>query len=496
MTVAFVCTSTRALDLDVLKITGTSPLTLLLYLQQRVNFATGERTLPYDHAQAAKDLGVTERTIGDYFVRLVKAGLIVARRLAHGVTFAITRPAAPGRERKESSVHFHAQEPDVPAERQKTSAHERQKASVQPSRGETPDSERTNQSAAVGGGGTMVGGPTALAPPGAAAPAGHFSAETLEAIRLGEEARRRPFTEEVRCAISHALDTAPAGTRWPVLQDTIRLFAQNRHWSQKVPEIWGEQVHKADDARRLGAAARRPRATTGWRRCSRRKGPPRMEPGDREAYTVGMARLSTLPGRGGATDAAALDATWWGELLDTPWITASVWDRAVSEAVRTCDFRPAFSEMLGICEVAVATLEQEAWRAAAPPLPPPTAEQTGATPEERERWAREDAFIRGHMAGVRKRWEEEGRLDDWTPHPTKPGAWIRTAPEDAERLWVSRAADEELARVPQMTAEQRRARERRIEGAKERARDAIRGFLRRHPRAPAVGGPAAPGAVG
>ena len=194
-----------------------------------------------------------------------------------------------------------------------------------------------------------------------------------------------------------------------------------------------------------------------------------MERTDREAYTVGMAKLATLPGRGGVTDAVALDATWWGELLDIGWVTAPVWERAVSEAVRTCDFRPAFSEMLGICEVAVATLEQEAWRAQAPPLPPPVVEAEGATPEERERWAREDAFIRGHMPGVLKNWEEESRLDDWTPHPTRPGVWIRTAPEEAAGLRRSRMADEELARVPRMTVEQRRARDRRIEGAKERA---------------------------
>ena len=100
----------------------------------------------------------------------------------------------------------------------------------------------------------MVGGRTALTPPAAAAPAGHFSEETVEAIRLGEEARRRPFTDEVRCAISHALDTAPAGTRWPILQDVIRVIAGNPRWNQKAPGTWGEQIHKADDARRLGPA--------------------------------------------------------------------------------------------------------------------------------------------------------------------------------------------------------------------------------------------------
>ena len=210
-----------------------------------------------------------------------------------------------------------------------------------------------------------------------------------------------------------------------------------------------------------------------------------MEPADRTAFLAGLSKVLTLPSRARAPiDAAALDATWWGELLDLPWVTAPVWERAVSEAVRTCDFRPGFSEMLGICEVAVTLLEQEAWRASAPALPPPTEEPPpkaarrrsgsggpGRTPTSAATWR-----------ACSRRWEEEARLDDWTPHPTKPGVWIRTAPEDLARLRVSRASDEALARVPEMTVEQRRARDRRIEGIKARARDAVRGFLRHHPR--------------
>ena len=95
----FVCVSSMALDRDVLAIMHTSPLTLLLYLQTRVDFGTGERTLEYDHAQASEALGIDERTVCRYFRRLVDARLIVVRRLAHGVDFSIARqPAGPPEE--------------------------------------------------------------------------------------------------------------------------------------------------------------------------------------------------------------------------------------------------------------------------------------------------------------------------------------------------------------------------------------------------------------
>ncbi len=172
---------------------------------------------------------------------------------------------------------------------------------------------------------------------------------------------------------------------------------------------------------------------------------------------------------------AALDAAWWGELLDRPWVTRAVWERAVGEAFATCQWRPSFAEFVGVCEYAATALEQEAWRASAPALPAPTtADDPSATPAERERWAREDAFLRGYVPGVLRQWTAGSYLDDWGPHPTKPGVLIHTAPGDMVWLRDARERDEALARVPDMTVEQRRARDRRIEGAKDGGRAAVK----------------------
>jgi hypothetical protein len=191
---------------------------------------------------------------------------------------------------------------------------------------------------------------------------------------------------------------------------------------------------------------------------------------------VGLSKLVTMPGRGAeGADVAALDAAWWGELADRPWVTAAVWARAVAEAFATCAWRPAFAEFLGICEFAATQLEQEAWRVSAPALPAPTvADDERATPAERERWAKEDAWIRGYLPGVLRQWEAGASLDDWGPHPTRPGVLIRTAPADAALLRAARERDAALSRVPALTIEQRRARDRRIEAAGGRARAAVR----------------------
>lgn len=186
-------------------------------------------------------------------------------------------------------------------------------------------------------------------------------------------------------------------------------------------------------------------------------------------------------------EVAALEAAWWPELEDRTWIDAEVWGLAVREAQATCQFRPALSEMLGICEYVAVQVEQERWRASAPALPPPTTaagEAPGVTPEERERWAKEDAFIRGYIAAALRRREEGAYLNDWGPYPTRPGVWVRTAPEDMEwarRVWE---IEDALARVPGMTPEQRRARDRRIEAEKARARERIESLAGRVGRWP------------
>lgn len=93
--------------------------------------------------------------------------------------------------------------------------------------------------------------------------------------------------------------------------------------------------------------------------------------------------------------------------------------------------------------------------------PPPSDPDFRSTPEERERWAKEDAFIRGSMPGVMRRWEEGRYLDD------------RTAPEDLAGLDDAYERDLRFSKVPELSPEQRRARDRRLEREKEQTRQAL-----------------------
>jgi hypothetical protein len=288
----FVKVNSLALSPEARKATGTSPLTLLLYLQTRACFTTGERTKPYEHKAAAKALGVGLHTVKEYFKRLVNAGLIVVKRLAHGVTFTIALPGAPApsfsgvQESALDEVQIPAPDAPPPAtgvqipaldEVQIPALDEVQIPALQPSRVENPDSERTNQSLIVGGGGTAAGGPAALAPPRRMSPES-FSTETLEAIRQGEEARRQAFSPEIRRTIGYKLDAFVPQARWPALQGTLRILAEHPEWNQHAPETWRGQLEKAADAWLLhrtlpprpskrppsgGAAARRLAAAAG-----------------------------------------------------------------------------------------------------------------------------------------------------------------------------------------------------------------------------------------
>jgi hypothetical protein len=197
---------------------------------------------------------------------------------------------------------------------------------------------------------------------------------------------------------------------------------------------------------------------------------------DYDDFLAGLQTLITIPSRQSEpAEVAALEVAWWPELEDRRWIDGPLWLRAVREAQTTCSWRPAMAEMLGICEFAATQRELEEWRASNPALPAPTVvDDPSTTPEERERWAREDAFIRGYIPGVLREWEAGAYLNDWGPHPTKPGVLIRTAPEDMARLLDSHAYDLALMKVPDMTIEQRRARDRRIEGAKDGSRAAVK----------------------
>lgn len=208
-------------------------------------------------------------------------------------------------------------------------------------------------------------------------------------------------------------------------------------------------------------------------------------------------------------EAAEGTAVLWRELLDQhSWVTEEVFVTGVYElawrhqgpylpgpAIALDYFREAERKVRAASE----QVEYERRRGAAGALAPPPDQEPGApraepepadegptTPEERERWAREDAFIHRHMPGVLREWEQSSYLDDWGPHPTRPGVWIRTEPEGMARLTESRRRDEALARVPDMTPAQRRARDRRLEAEKARAREFVRG-LRPRPAPPGWG---------
>jgi len=189
---------------------------------------------------------------------------------------------------------------------------------------------------------------------------------------------------------------------------------------------------------------------------------------DYDDFLAGLSTLITVPSRQTEpAEVAALEQAWWPELEDRRWIDGDLWLRAVRDAQTFCTFRPSLSEMLAVCEQVA--LEREAAREAAEAraLPAPMHEDDpSTTPEERERWAREDAFIRSHMTRVLREWEQSAYLDDWSPHPTKPGVEVRTAPEDMAKLARSKRSDLAWFAVLQMTPEQRRARDRRIERAK------------------------------
>lgn len=100
-------------------------------------------------------------------------------------------------------------------------------------------------------------------------------------------------------------------------------------------------------------------------------------------------------------------------------------------------------------------LERQQTRTA---LPTPTANGGfQSTPEERRKWAEEDAFIRGYMPGVLARWAEIGIGD--------------VAEPDRSKLAASWAIDKKFASTPNLTPEQRHARDVRIEAEKQAARE-------------------------
>lgn len=174
----------------------------------------------------------------------------------------------------------------------------------------------------------------------------------------------------------------------------------------------------------------------------------------------------------GADEGEALIAAWWNELQDYKWVDDALLALAAQETLKTYRWMPPLRDFIGVLDYCQGQREIEREAATQKALPPPTSASDDAsiTPEERERWAKEDAFIRSYMPRVLKEWEQSAYLDDWGPHPTKPGVEIRTAPHEMEHLREIRQRDYELAKVPDLTPQQRRARDRRIEQAKADAR--------------------------
>lgn len=159
----------------------------------------------------------------------------------------------------------------------------------------------------------------------------------------------------------------------------------------------------------------------------------------------------------------ALLAAWWGTLqTEAHWLTAPIFDRAVRDTLSEVgDYLPTVSTFVGLCRHAKAEIEDEADRAADAanrPLltsgPVHTVEAPGelderdpyaCTPEERQRWAREDAWLRSYAR----------TLDPVEPMAASP----------AERAAWQRNGD--VASWIHLTPLQRRMKERRI--ARERA---------------------------
>lgn len=154
-----------------------------------------------------------------------------------------------------------------------------------------------------------------------------------------------------------------------------------------------------------------------------------------------------------------MKAAWWDVLADKPWLTSEVFDRSVRDMLETSAKLPTPAEFLAYCEINRDELARERARQV-PVLPPPLAHAApqidpndpySCTPEERERWAREDAWIR--------RWNARRRT------PPAEMLW-RLAPDERERLEASLAADEAVARWPQLRPDQRRAKDVRTEAAR------------------------------
>lgn len=165
----------------------------------------------------------------------------------------------------------------------------------------------------------------------------------------------------------------------------------------------------------------------------------------------------------------ALEQAWRDVITAKAWITRQVFEESVQETLQTpCEFLPTPGQFVEVCRVVKDDLERDDDALALPP-PQRVVAPAGAavdpddpyscTPEERERWAREDAWIR--------KWVTTLERDCF------PDVLERMSAEDRERTLSLERANRNIANWPNLTPVQRRAKERRAAGQMERAQGGV-----------------------
>lgn len=153
--------------------------------------------------------------------------------------------------------------------------------------------------------------------------------------------------------------------------------------------------------------------------------------------------MASYPTRAGSPiDVAGITAAWWDVLQSKPWVTAALFDAAVTEALTSSAHLPTPAEFLGYCQM----VKDDQQREAAKALPAPQRDDNEATPEERERWAREDVILRAYGARLR---------------PTPPELLARLSDEDRRDLIDYDERNQRVANWVHLSVPERRALDRR-----------------------------------
>lgn len=165
-----------------------------------------------------------------------------------------------------------------------------------------------------------------------------------------------------------------------------------------------------------------------------------------------MAKLiPAYPPRGSTEDShTALLAAWWDVLSGKPWLTIAVFEEAVRETLETVrEYLPTPAQFLDICKLIGEERDREKARATLAALPAPERRAAdpidprdpySCTPEERQRWAEQDAWIRGWQSRlVRQTMTEADQLaTDWPNlRPVDRRAKERRLEVDRERAVAS-----------------------------------------------------------